>query len=757
MKFLLTILIVYTILPCSYSQDSVSPKANPIISLTHADTVPSGPSIKIKVIRAVKIENKLNVDGILNEPEWALAQASPHFVQIEPEQGKPVHFETKIKVLYNNTYLYVGIIALDSLGKKAIMATDFIRDFDITRHDLVSLAFDGFNDHRNAMSFLTNAYGVQKDLLSFDDLYYDINWDGLWRVRTNRTDSGWTAEIAIPWQTLRYPKSKDSIQSWGFNVYRNRRLTNEISALSEFPRVYSSLRMNYAGKLTNLQPPPPKPNIRFQPYFLTQYEHEQNFDNGIIDTGINNENTSVKVGGDLKWAINPNTVLDLTVNTDFAQADVDQQVNNTSQFSVFFPEKRQFFLENASLFGVSVQQNPDLSGGNMRLQPFNSRTIGLDSSGNPIPIIGGARLVHRSDKLNYGAIVIRQGNSGGYPFTDFFVGRLSENFGELNRVGLMTTIKNDALGSSIENTVDGFLRFGDNSINSIFTHSYSTQTGKSGFAGAVQYYYSNNKWKIWCTESLVTKNFNPEMGFVSRTDVFGSTPGIFYLYRGKSLPLKKYILEFGPAFTPEFYIQASSGKLIETDYYIFPIWFNFKSGAYIGYGFIPTYQNLTAPFQPLGLTISVGQYHYTQQQIWFSSNPSKILNLQIQYTWGPYYNGRLNSGDWKLQFAPIPYISLTGEFNRNRFFGVGELQTNSTVDLIVLQGRFALNPRIQLTAFYQKNTENSSNNYNIRFSWEYQPLSYIYLILNHQGFQPVNSKTVFEDNAIFKINFLKQF
>jgi Domain of unknown function (DUF5916)/Carbohydrate family 9 binding domain-like len=757
MKFLITIFIFCAITPLTYSQDTI-PAPNPKILLTRVDTVHSNTTDKIKEIRAIRIETKLNIDGILNEPEWSLAATSPHFVQIDPEQGKPVHFETKIKVLYNKVYLYVGIIALDTLGKKAIMATDFIRDFDITRHDLVSLAFDGFNDHRNAMSFLTDAYGVQKDLLSFDDLYYDINWDGLWTVRTNRTDSGWTAEIAIPWQTLRYPKSKDSIQSWGFNVYRNRRLSNEISAFSEFPHAYTSLRMNYAGKLTNLQPPPPKPNILFEPYFLTQYEHEQNIDKGIIDTGINNENTSVKVGGDLKWAINPNTVLDLTVNTDFAQADVDQQVNNTTQFSVFFPEKRQFFLENASLFGVSVQQTPDLAGGTMHLQPFNSRTIGLDSSGNPIPIIGGARLVHRSDKLNYGAIIMRQGNSGGYPFSDFFVGRLSQNFGELNRIGLMTTIKNDAHGSSVENTADAFLRFGKaNSINSIFTHSYSTQTGKSGFAGAVQYFNSTNQWKIWWTESIVTKNFNPEMGFVSRTDVIGTTPGIFYYYRGKSLPLKKYLLALEPGFTPELYVQTSTGKLIEADYYIFPIWFNFKSGAYLGYGFIPTYQNLTAPFTTLDVTISVGEYRYTQQQIWFSSNPSKMLNMQIMYSWGTYYNGRLNTGDWKLQFAPLPHISLTGEFNRNRFFGVGELKTNSTVDLIVLQGRFALNPRIQLTAFYQKNTENSSNNYNIRFSWEYQPLSYIYLILNHQGFEPVNSKAVFEDNAIFKINYLKQF
>jgi hypothetical protein len=160
------------------------------------------------------------------------------------------------------------------------------------------------------------------------------------------------------------------------------------------------------------------------------------------------------------------------VNTDFAQADVDQQVNNVTRFSVFFPEKRQFFLENASLFGVSVQQNPDYSGGLMRIQPFNSRTIGLDSLGNPIPILGGARFVHRSDKLNYGAIAMRQENGGGYPFTNFFVGRISENFGQLNRLGIMTTIKNNSGGSAVENTADGFFRMGEaHSLNTILTHA----------------------------------------------------------------------------------------------------------------------------------------------------------------------------------------------------------------------------------------------------------------------------------------------
>ncbi|HLX90578.1 MAG TPA: DUF5916 domain-containing protein [Puia sp.] len=709
-------------------------------------------SIK-KEITAHQINTNLKIDGVMNEPEWKLARPSPRFVQVEPYQGKNPTFETDVRVLYNRIYLYVGIFARDSLGRKAIRATDFMRDFDYTRHDLIALSFDGFNDKRNAMSFATNAYGVQRDLLSFDDLYYDIDWDGLWRVRTTRTDSGWVAEIAIPWQTLRYPKTNDSIQTWGFNIYRNRRLTNEITALSPFPRVFSSLRMDYAGLLKNLRPPSPKTNIRIQPYILTSYDAYQNF-----DSSYQPHSTHLKVGGDLKWVVNPNAVLDLTANTDFAQADADIQVNNVTRFSVFFPEKRQFFLENASLFGVNVAQAPDFSGGSMHIQPFFSRSIGLDTSGNPIPIVGGGRFVYRSSKLNYGAIIIRQSDSGYLPATNFFVGRLSENFGNQNRIGGLVSIKNSPIGTNLEATVDGFFRLGEShSLNTIITESATSNTNKRGFAGFAQYYYSTLHYKIWWTESIVTKDFDPQMGFVSRSDVVGTTPGINWYYRGKALPVKKILRSFEPGILPEVYFQASTGKLIERDLPIWPIWLNFHSGAFFGYGVTPIFQRLVAPFQPLSVTINPGDYYYTQQTIWTGSDPSKIVNLAVMYTWGSYFNGNLATTDVKLQFAPIPYISISGEFNRNRFSGVGSGKTYSTVDLYIIQGRFAINPRIQLVGFYQKNSLNNSQNYNLRFSWEYEPLSYIYLIYNRGSTSPYQELKQTEDHVVAKISYLKQF
>jgi len=706
-----------------------------------------------KEIFAVEISTSIHVDGILDEPEWKMVQPSPDFYQIEPFQGKPATQGTEVKFLYNRQYLYVGIFAKDSLGKKAIRATDFLRDFDYLRHDLVTLSFDGFNDKRNAMAFATNAYGVQRDLLSFDDLYYDIDWDGLWRVRTTRTDSGWYAEIALPWQTLRYPKTTGAVQNWGFNIYRNRRLTNEITAFSQFPRVFSSLRMDYAGVLKNLKPPPPKPNIRIQPYVLSSYDHFTNF-----DPSIKPEATNVKIGGDAKWAINSNAVLDLTINTDFAQADADQQVNNVTRFSVFFPEKRQFFLENASLFGLGIGQFTDGSGGSMRIQPFFSRSIGLDTSGNPIPIIAGGRYVYRSSKLNYGAIVIRQADSGHIPATNFFVGRVSGNFGKQNRIGALVTVKNNPNGSNIQSTIDGFFRLGESqSLNTILVHSFSTKTNKQGFAGFAQYFNTTNHYKLWWTQTVVTKDFDPEMGFVSRKDVISTTPGINWYYRGNKLPFRKIIRAFEPGILPEIYFQASTGKLVEFDLPVWPVWINFQSGAFFGYSIMPTVQYLTEPFEPLGVTIGIGEYHFSRQEIYFSTDPSRILNLVVDYRWGSYFNGKLSTADIKLQFAPIPHISLLGGFNRNHFMGVGDAKTTTTVDLYSLQGRLALNPRLQLSGLFQKNSIDNTIKYNIRFSWEYQPLSYLYFIYNHGAIDNPLQKKQTEDHIIAKVSYLKQF
>jgi len=706
-----------------------------------------------KVLEALEVKESIKVDGKLIESAWQKVKPSPRFTQVDPYQGADPNFDTKIKVLYNQKYLYLGVICLDSLGKSAIRATDFKRDFNFQTHDLITLCFDGFNDERNAMSIAVNPYGVQRDYLSFDALYYDIEWDGLWRTRTSRTDTGWVAEIAIPWKTLRYPRTNEAIQDWGFQLYRNRRLTNEITAFSEFPRAFGAARMDYAGKLTNLQPPPPSPNIQIKPYVLTAYNRYQGPNPNRAP-----ENTDFKLGGELKWAITPKDVLDVTINTDFAQVDVDRQVNNTSRFSVFFPERRQFFLENASLFGINVGPSNGGAGEAIRIQPFFSRRIGLNSDGSPIPLDFGGRFVHRSATRNYGGMMIRQQASELSPTTHFLIGRFSENLGKQSRIGGLTTIKHSEVNTNTSGTIDAFIRLNKaHSINTLVSYAGTNRGGRQGFAGIAQYQYSTNKWRGWWTQSMISQNFNPEVGFISRSDIIGTTPGVIRFFRGEKLPFKKWLRAFEPSASAQFYHQASTGQLVERQYRFWPLYLNFQGGGYLGYGFNAQFQQLTNPFQPLGITIPKGEYNYIQQTILVSTDRSKKLNASGTVSWGTYFDGKLSTINLNLRFSPIPHIALGARFNRNHFQKVGEDQITKMVDLFGMEGRFAINPRLQLSTFFQYNSSNDLYNINVRFSWEYQPLSFIYIVYNRRDFGLSFIDRQLENQVIGKISYLKQF
>lgn len=709
-------------------------------------------------VDAVEIIRNMRIDGVLDEAEWNLAKPSPRFTQVRPIQEVPPNFDTSFKVLYNSNYLYVGVVCYDSLGKKAIRAPDFKRDFNWMQHDLINLGFDCFNDKRNSMTFAVNPYGVQRDYLTFDGgMYVDIDWDGLWLTNTTRTDSGWVAEIAIPWKTLRYPKTSDSTQNWGFQLYRNRRMTNEISAFSPFPLTYSASRMDYAGQIKDLKPPPPKTNMQIQPYALASWNVYDGSDQGRMK-----KSNSLKTGGELKWVINSNNVLDLTVNTDFAQADVDRKVNNTTRFNVFYPEKRQFFLENASLFGINVNmgdvRSAGRTGGPMQIQPFFSRRIGLNDNGEPIPIVVGGRYVHRSYKHNYGAILIRQGGDSITSNTNFFVGRFSENLGKQNRIGGLVTVKNQPDGSNITGTTDLFFRFkGVHSLNTMLSYSGLTNSGKQGFSGVTQYKYATNSWNIWWTQSIVSKDFNPEMGFVSRNDVIGTTPGVIYYYRGEKLPFKKWLRSFDPGIDAQFFHQASTGKLIERQLIFYPFYLNLQNAGYFGYGLNDIFQHLPETFSPLGVSIGAGDYRYVQHTVVASTDPSKKILLTGSVNWGDYFNGHLTTSDFKAFFAPIPHISLGGQFNRNNFSEVGDEKITKTVDLYSVEARFALNAQLQVSSFIQKNSENDLYNLNARFSWEYQPLSFIYIVFNRNQYNNELQYRQREDLLITKISFLKQF
>ncbi|ADB41815.1 carbohydrate binding family 9 domain-containing protein [Spirosoma linguale] len=742
--------------------DAITEETTPSTNVGAGQSVIFAPSVRRRAIQAVEIKNRLKIDGRLDEADWKQSKLARRFIQVDPQQGRPATFGTDVRIVYNRHFLYIAAINHDSLGRKALRVPNFKRDFSSRAHDLFGVSIDGFNDQRNAMTFVTNPHSTQRDLLSFDDVLYDEDWDGFWKVRTTRTDSGWVAEMQIPWQTLRYAHSTDSTQSWGINFFRNRRYSNELSAWSPFPRAFTSSRMTYAGLLTGLKPPPPSPNIRIQPYVLVSDDRYNGTEVGY------GQSANVKLGGDAKWAINPNTVLDLTLNTDFAQADVDRQVNNLTRFSVLFPERRAFFLENASLFGAGLPGNKNTGeGGSMVIKPFFSRTIGLatlaDGTSGPVPIDAGARLVYRSLNRNYGGMVIRQRGVPGSPTTDFVVGRYVENIGQRNRIGTLFTLKNvhatDSTGSWQNGTLalDGFFRLNEKwTYSAMIVGSLSSGGSDKGLSAYSQVLYRTNQVVGWWTQSLVTRTFNPEMGFVSRSDVIATTPGLYLVNRSKWLP--KWVRNFEPGAFFEIYHKASTGYLQETQANFNPIWLTFQNGGSIGIFANSTFQRLDdGDYRPLGLGIASGKYRYVRYTTMFSTDPSKKVSFQFNGETGAYYDGHLNYGRATLLVAPIPHAAFTFSAEANDFKKVGGY--TGTISLYSVESRLAVNPRLQLISFFQRNTFTDKNAWNIRLAWEFQPLSFLYIVYN-SGTYAGSIRTIDrqrEQHVIGKLSYLKQF
>jgi hypothetical protein len=691
---------------------------------------------------AIPTTDNIRLDGKLQETSWTKAKPATSFTQVEPNQEHKANDSTEVRILYDDRYIYVAAFCRDTLGTKSLKAPDLMRDFNWRAHDTFAIVFDGFCDHRNGMSFVTNPYGAQKDYLSFDDTYFDSDWNGLWQVRTSRSDSGWVAEFAIPWKTLRY--AKKDVHEMGINFLRLRRESNEISVWSKYPRSYGFSRMEYAGILKGIQPPPPGTNLQVNPYVLFS-RHDKDGSSTL----------NYKIGGEAKWAINPNTVADFTFNTDFAQADADLQVNNITRFSVFFPEKRQFFLENASLFGPGISPNDDLSGGNMIIQPFFSRRIGLDALGNPIPIDAGARTVYRSSKRSIGAMVVRQHAYDTLPVSHFATVRYTENIGKQNRLGVLVTTKSSPGHVNAVTALDGFFRFKQaHSLSVMAMHSGTTEK-PGGLAAYGRYFYTTNRFKFWLSESVVTKDFNPEAGFVSRQDVVATAPGFFWYYRGQKLPYRQLIRSFEPGVASEFYHSITRRELIERSVKITPVWLTLQTGGYIGFSVTPSYQHLSDPFQPLGVYIPTGQFTYTRYALSMGSNASRKVSYILLYESGSYFNGRLDLTDVQLNLSPLPNITLRLRYNDNYFQEVGDQFTTQHVRLYTTQLRLALNPRLQLVGLFQKNTQTHTNAYNVRLSWEYKPLSYVYLVYNSRA--STTDPSVREVAQIAKVSFLKQF
>ncbi|MDF0717467.1 DUF5916 domain-containing protein [Muricauda sp. 334s03] len=702
-------------------------------------------------ISATKVKGKISIDGRLSEPDWEKAEIVSDFFRVEPVQGGNIKNSTSVRILYDDRNLYFGVFCMDSLGKKGIRMQDLRRDFDNGENDVFGIQIDAQNTRQYAISFQTTPYGNQLDQQSFNDSNTDSDWNALWSVRTQRTDEGYYAEFAIPFKSIRFDKPIQGMPSeWGITFYRMARKDFEKTVFPAIPQSFSENRMTYAAKLTNLDVPPPSANIRVEPYTLYQYEELKSGEQ------ITEKSSEPKVGGDVKWAINPNTVLDLTINTDFAQADVDRAVNNLERFNIFFPERRQFFLENSGIWAGAS---------NVRVRPFFSRTIGLSNNFNaaPAPLDVGARYTDRDENRTLAALAVRQRGTDNGPGSTFGVARYTKNYGKENNIGAMVTHRLDDsfgdLGLQSQNnttiSIDGLIRPKPNiTLTYLLSSSLDSETGNTGFAGRISATSQTNAYYIGYVSDIVSSDYIPGMGFIFQKDVVTHSPGGYAIVRPEK---STFVRRWDPGIFFDYNHDFEDfGRFQQASLYIFPIYTWFKDNSFLEISFTPTWQNINFDFAPLGLELGRGDYRYTRYLMRYNTDQSKKISGLVSYDLGKFYNGSRNTLTLGMRYAPSPHIALSANYERNNINNLGILEEDLDTDLCSVNLRLALNPRVQLSTFYQYNSFDRQGRWNVRFSWEYLPLSFIYLVFNDTQvdiFDPVQRSTQF----ISKITFLKQF
>ncbi len=701
-------------------------------------------------LTARRATGRISLDGRLDEPDWVRAPVAKDFVQVRPDYVRSTRFPSEVRVLFDDGNLYFGAFNRDSAGLASLRMPDLRRDFTPPDNDVFAVTLGSLGDRRTVYQLQVTPLGSQADVQAFDGgASFSFSWDAMWRVRTTRADSGWIAEIAVPWTSLRYTKG---LESWDINFLRNARRAGQWSAWVPYPRQLTSWRLTYSGLLDSIAPPPPSANLRSRVYGLTETRR-----NDAVG-GFNG--TTGDVGGEVIWAPTANSLFEATVNTDFAQADVDRQVVNLTRFSVFFPEQRQFFLENADLLSAASVAGANPTGGTANpfvVQPFFSRRIGLGDDGTPRPIIGGARYGYRTGRTALGALAMRQGGIGASDTdaADFGVVRASQFFGRSTRVGGLVAYRDDsrgAGGSSMVSAVDMLTRFGEQVQLSAML-SNSQQDGRSGAAATWSLSRNTPGSNIGINGAVVGDEYGPRTGFVSRPDVIMTSPYANITFQPTWRPTG--LVWIRPELFTLFFHDPSSRALQEAR-----LLANTELLTVAGGSLTPfverNLQRLVANVALLpGVTIAPGTHDYWRYGLEMKTDPSARFASTASLSTGGFFDGTQERAAISGRWSPNPYVSVRASYEINRLRSLGTTDTSLVTHLVGPELRAALNPRVQWSAFWQYNTVQRRSALNTRFSWEFAPLSFLYIVYN-DGQPILDSPVPAARSLIVKLSWLRQ-
>jgi hypothetical protein len=664
------------------------------------------------VLRAGRTTDPIQLDGRITEAAWFTADSIDGLTEVEPVAGARPASHTVVRVLATDREIYVGVVAWNPPGVRTTSYSK-ARDSDPDNEDYLGLVFDTFRDGRSGYVFIVNPNGARLDgLVSGRGEDVNANWDAIWDVKTTRSDSGWSAEFVIPLKSLIFAKGLDS---WGFNFERRVQASQEMTRWASASPDIKGSQTSRAGLLTGLPDFRLGIGISVRPA-LSGGRSKVSADsayNGVIHPSL-----------DLTQRIGGNLLASATVNTDFAETDVDARRTNLTRFPLFFPEKRSFFLEGSDIFEFGL-------GTGEEVLPFFSRRIGL-YQGQQIPLIVGGKLNGRVNQTNIGALAtVTDRYEDLVPIAGAAVVRVQQNVLGESSAGVIGTV-GDPAGRDNAWTGGGDFTYQTSHFagdKNLLIGVWALATGRDSLAGdrtAVggRISYPNDLWDLALSWKRIGDGFDPSLGFVPRRGVYLTSFDGAYQPRPGRWGVRQMFFEFRGDVATDLDLDWESWRV-----FLAPVNWRLESGDRFEANVVPQGERLTEPFEIAdGVVIQPGGYGFTRYRLELETAAKRRVGGQLTWWFGGFYGGSLHQVEVEAFWRPSATINLSLSGERN----IGDLPEGA-FDQTLVAGRLQLNisPQLQASTYWQYDTESREVGTNSRIRWGFSPAGDVFLVYNH--------------------------
>ena len=683
-----------------------------------------------KRLNLTLLEGPLVLDGKLDEEAWSRSQVVGDFTQEDPNEGMPASEATEVRALFDGENLYFGVRNFDS-QPEGIRATELRRDDSFGNDDSFAVILDTFHDHRNAFLFRINPRGTQYDaLITGEGIDVNVSWDEKWEVETSIDEEGWSAEIQIPFKSIRFASSSEGEVSFGVDFERIIRRKNELTYWNNFSRDFDFHEVSQAGHLTGLTGTEKSLRLRIKP-FIT----------GRINTEGAAQRNTVFLGDvgleDLKFPITSGLTLDATLNTDFAETEVDDQIINFDRVPLFFPEKREFFLEGAGIFEFGIVRGERRA----QVKLYHSRRIGLSDDGEEISMLGGVKLTGRvGEKFTVGFLNAQTDDFGFFntqindfevrPGDNFTVFRLKRDLMSRSTMGVFFTNR-QAEGGNYNRVVgidQNLIFYQHLSLNAMFGRSFTDGVSENELIGSFTLGWLDDLLDTRFNYVYLDENFQSDLGFIER-------PGTRKLDARFALsprPNSETIRQFNFSYHLEDFEVIATGEL-QTRIHHFGFNTFFQNGSSIRIGPHQPTENLTAPLRlPGGLIVPPGRYSWWYVPFNYSLNPARMVSGNFSYRYEPGYYGE---GGRRHQWQINPVFKLTSGFSADMAYSINKIGLSEGEELVTFHQvnssiNVALSRKWLTSTTLQYNSDRDVIGINFRLNYIYRPGDDLFIVYN---------------------------